>query len=221
MRVAVYIRVSTDEQASSAEAQETGALAWCAAQGHSVVATYRDIGHSGAEWKRRPGVIALEVDVKRAPRPWDLVVVRDLDRLGRDGVRLPLLLSVLNDHDVPMVEWSTGAVVQADALGRMIASVRAGLAEIEREGIAHRTRTALRQRAERGLCAGGGAYGYDHRRDADGVREHGYDAQPAPLWSFGLPMVHPDNIPMPGTGIGIREACGALALTVPPLGSAR
>ena len=87
MRVAVYIRVSTDEQASSAEAQETGALAWCAAQGHSVVATYRDIGHSGAEWKRRPGVIALEVDVKRAPRPWDLVVVRDLDRLGRDGVR--------------------------------------------------------------------------------------------------------------------------------------
>ena len=60
MRVAVYVRVSTDEQASSAEAQEFGALAWCAAQGHSVVATYSDIGHSGAEWKRRPGVIAME-----------------------------------------------------------------------------------------------------------------------------------------------------------------
>ena len=54
MRVAVYIRVSTDDQASSAEAQESGALAWCAAQGHEVVATYRDIGHSGAEWVRRP-----------------------------------------------------------------------------------------------------------------------------------------------------------------------
>lgn len=171
MRVAVYVRVSTDEQASSAEAQESGALAWAAAQGASVVATYRDIGHSGAEWVRRRGVLDLQLDAGRSPRPWDVLVVRDLDRLGRDQARLPLLLATLADHDVRVVEWSTGRAVELDVVGRMVAGVRAAMAELERESIAHRTRTALRQRAERGLCVGGAAYGYAHRRDADGVRD--------------------------------------------------
>ena len=144
MRAALYIRVSTDEQASSAEAQESGARAWAEARGHSVVAVYRDIGHSGAEWVRRRGVLDLQVDVAREPRPWDILVVRDLDRLGRDQARLPLLLSTLADHDAQVVEWSTDRVVELDVMGRMIAGLRAGMAEMERELIAHRTRTALR-----------------------------------------------------------------------------
>lgn len=179
MRVAVYIRVSTDEQASSAEAQESGALAWCAAQGHEVVATYRDIGHSGAEWVRRRGIIELQVDASRTPRPWDILVTRDLDRLGRDQAKLAGLLALLADHDAQVVEWSTGRPVELDTMGRMFAGMRAAMAELEREMIAHRTRTALRQKAERGLCAGGGAYGYRHRRDPDGVREVIDDAEAA------------------------------------------
>ena len=171
MRVAAYIRVSTDEQASSAEAQESGALAWAAAQGHAVVATYRDIGHSGAEWVRRRGLLDLQLDAGRSPRPWDILVVRDLDRLGRDQARLPLLLATLADHDMRVVEWSTGRAVELDVVGRMVAGVRAAMAELEREAIAHRTRTALRQKAERGLNVGGIAYGYRHRRDPDGVRD--------------------------------------------------
>lgn len=177
MRAAVYVRVSTDEQASSAEAQESGALAWCAAQGHSVVATYRDIGHSGAEWVRRRGLLDLQLDAGRSPRPWDILVVRDLDRLGRDQARLPLLLATLADHDMRVVEWSTGRAVELDVVGRMVAGVRAAMAELEREAIAHRTRTALRQKAERGLNVGGIAYGYRHRRDADGVRDVVDDAE--------------------------------------------
>ena len=171
MRVAIYVRVSTDEQASSAEAQESGALAWCAAQGHAVVATYRDIGHSGAEWVRRRGLLDLQFDAGRSPRPWDILVVRDLDRLGRDQARLPLLLATLADHDMRVVEWSTGRAVELDVVGRMVAGVRAAMAELERESIAHRTRTALRQKAERGLNVGGAAYGYSRRRDPDGVRD--------------------------------------------------
>ena len=171
MRVAIYVRVSTDEQASSAEAQESGALAWATAQGYEVVATYRDIGHSGAEWVRRRGLLDLQLDAGRSPRPWDILVVRDLDRLGRDQARLPLLLATLADHDMRVVEWSTGRVVELDVVGRMVAGVRAAMAELEREAIAHRTRTALRQKAERGLNVGGAAYGYARRRDPDGVRD--------------------------------------------------
>ena len=171
MKVAIYVRVSTDEQAHSAEAQEAGARAWAEARKHTVVAVYRDIGQSGAEWVRRRGVLDLQMDVARTPRPWDALVVSNLDRLGRDQVRLPLLLSTLGDHDAKVIEWSVVRVVELDAVGMMIASMRSGIAAIERENIAHRTRTALRQKAERGLNVGGIAYRYAHVRSPDGVRD--------------------------------------------------
>jgi DNA invertase Pin-like site-specific DNA recombinase len=169
MLAALYIRVSTDEQASSAAAQEEGARGWCAREGHRVVAVYRDEGVSGGEWVRRAGVLQLRADVAATPRPWDVLVVRDLDRLGRDAIRLPALLSHLADHDARVVEWSTGQTVALDGMALIVAQLRAGLAQIEREQIAHRTRTALAQRAAKGLVTGGVVYGYTNRRSAEGV----------------------------------------------------
>lgn len=174
-RAAIYTRVSTDEQSASAAAQEDGARAWCAREGHVVVAVYRDEGVSGAEWVNRAGIAALRADANASPRPWDVLVVRDLDRIGRDGIRLPVLLADLADVDVRVVEWSTGQTAPVDTMGRMIASIRSHLAEMEREQIAHRTRTALAQKAARGLVTGGVVYGYRNRRSADGVR---YEVHP-------------------------------------------
>lgn len=169
MRVAIYTRVSTEEQASSAAAQESGARAWAEREGHVVVVAYRDEGVSGGEWVRRPGVLQLRAAVVADPRPWDVLVVRDLDRLGRDAIRLPELLAHLADYDVRVVEWSTGQTVALDGMALIVAQLRAGLAQIEREQIAHRTRTALAQRAERGLVTGGRVYGYRNARTAAGV----------------------------------------------------
>lgn len=169
MRAAIYTRVSTEEQASSATAQEEGARAWCAREGHVVVAVYRDEGVSGGEWVRRAGVLQLRADVSASPRPWDVLVVRDLDRLGRDAIRLPELLSHLADHEARVVEWSTGQTVALDGMALIVAQLRAGLAQIEREQIAHRTRTALAQRAAKGFVTGGVVYGYTNRRSAEGV----------------------------------------------------
>ena len=176
MRAALYLRVSTDEQASSLDAQESGARAWCERTGHAVVHVYRDEGVSGGEWKHRPGVQQLRADAEHRPRPWDLVVVRDLDRLGRDAIRLPELLSHLRDHGLEVWEWSTGSVVALDGMALIVAQLRAGLAQIEREQIAHRTRTALKQRAERGMVTGGSVYGYRNERGPEGVR---YEVDPA------------------------------------------
>lgn len=169
-RAALYLRVSTDEQASSLDAQESGARAWCERHGHTVVQVYRDEGVSGAEWLRRPGVAALQADARLTPRPWDLVVVRDLDRLGRDALRLGLLLETLHARGAQLVAWSTGETVQADPMARAIVMLRGVLAEQERAQTAHRTRTALRQRAERGLVVGGCVYGYATERGPEGVR---------------------------------------------------
>lgn len=170
MRVAVYLRVSTEEQAQGVDTQERGVLAWCAAQGHAVVATYRDIGVSGAEWKKRPAMIEMRAAARQKPRPWDLVVVRDVDRLGRDGVELMVLLTQLRDVGVTVVESSSGQPVSLEGMGKLIASVKACLAEIERETIAQRVRTAHANQHAVKRVVGGACYGYDNVRGEAGVR---------------------------------------------------
>lgn len=171
MRVALYVRVSTDEQAMSAAEQERGGRAWCQRQGYDVVQVFSDVGVSGAEWVRRPGILDLQRAARSTPRPFDLVVVRDADRLGRDGLRLPMFLAELMEHGVAALSWSTGEKLYADdTMSGMIATVKSYVAQMQRESIAHNTRTALRTRAERGMVTGGRVYGYDNVRGPDGVR---------------------------------------------------
>jgi len=176
VRALIYLRVSTDEQASSVDTQEQGARAWCAREGHDVVATIRDVGWSGAEWERRPGLREIEAAARAEVPPWDLVVVRDVDRLGRDAVRLPLLLSELRDRGVAVVESSTGQTVALDGVGQLIASVKACLAQIERETIARRVRHAHATQHAAGRVVGGKVFGYRNTRTPAGVV---YEIEPA------------------------------------------
>lgn len=170
MKTAIYIRVSTDEQASSAEEQERGARAWCERNRHTVVQVYRDIGQSGAEWVKRRAILDLHADATRKDHPFDVVAVRDVDRLGRDPVRVPKLLHDLHEHDVSVIEWSTGRTVEIDGPGMLIVNVLAATAAYERQLIAHRTRTAHATRAARGMVTGGKVFGWDNERHPDGVR---------------------------------------------------
>ena len=170
MRAAVYTRVSTDEQGASLDAQEAGARAWCEKHGATVVAVYRDEGISGAEWVHRPGLRSMLDEVTATPRPWDVLVVRDLDRLGRDALRLGLAVETLHDHGARCVAWSTGEEVHADPMARAVLVLRGVLAEQERAQIAHRVRVSLKQKAEKGLVTGGVVYGWRNERSPDGVR---------------------------------------------------
>lgn len=179
MRVAIYCRVSIDDRTVSLDAQETGAREWAARNGHAVTHVYRDDGVSGAEWTHRPGVKRLEAEALTKPRPFDVVVVRDLDRLGRDSVRLPLLLSDLRDARIQVVEWTTGRPVELTGDHLFMASLRAHFAAREREAIAARTRVALEARARRGLVVGGEVYGYRRVRRDDGVHYAINDAEAA------------------------------------------
>lgn len=58
MRVAVYLRVSTDKQTTDDERRELGAVA--ARSGWHVVKVYEDAGISGAKGRdKRPGLDAM------------------------------------------------------------------------------------------------------------------------------------------------------------------
>lgn len=168
-RALIYVRVSTDEQAQSAETQEAAARAWCERAGHEVADVIRDIGYSGAEWINRPGPALLEAGARRKPRPWDLVVVRDADRIGRDAHRLPRLCAIFRERGVQVVEYSTGRSMELDGFGVVVVNVMAAVAQVEREAIARRTRGAHASMHARGQVVGGRVYGYRNVRTAGGV----------------------------------------------------
>jgi len=95
MIAAIYARKSTDqtgvdESAKSVTRQIEHATAFATAKGWVVDPRhiYVDDAVSGAEWKNRPSFkrLCAALDPKA---PFDVVIVSELSRIGRDTVRTP------------------------------------------------------------------------------------------------------------------------------------
>ncbi|MBC7091936.1 MAG: recombinase family protein, partial [Nitrososphaeria archaeon] len=86
MRCAIYIRVSTEEQAnkeiSSLDAQQDLLESYIKNHNYQLVAIYREEGLSGTNIKNRPQLKRLLLDAKL--RKFDIVLVTDLDRISRN-----------------------------------------------------------------------------------------------------------------------------------------
>lgn len=83
IRAAIYVRVSTDEQAQyghSVDAQKEKLLAFCKSQEWEVSSSYIDDGFSATDLKR-PGIQRL-IEETNAQK-FDIVVFYKLDRLSR------------------------------------------------------------------------------------------------------------------------------------------
>ncbi len=83
MRVAIYARVSTDEQ--EPENQLRQLRAWCQAAGHEIVGEYIDRGVSGAQPAARRNRFAVLLEDAHKRR-FDIVLCWALDRLSREGM---------------------------------------------------------------------------------------------------------------------------------------
>lgn len=182
MRAAIYARRSTEEhQAASLDVQIAEARAFAAARGWRVLDehVYTDSGVSRAEFKKRPGLIAM-LNAATA-RAFDVVVMRDESRLGGDMHRSGLLIQDLAENEVQLWYYASGEQVRADDLtSRLIIAVRGFAAELEREKIAGRTREHLKHKAAKGLNVGGVTYGYDNVETFNGsVREVQYQVNEA------------------------------------------
>lgn len=178
-RAAIYARVSTDEQAQSVETQEREARRYAEARGWSIdeAHVYRDVGASGAEWLNRPELGRLMKDCARAPRPWDVLLVRDQDRIGRDAGRTMVAIESILDSGARVIEYSTGHEAQSDLMARGMIGFRGIFAQLERGMIAKRTRDAHLAMARQGRVTGGTVYGYRNVRSAEGVHHEIDDVQ--------------------------------------------
>ncbi len=146
MRVVIYARVSTAEQAAegmSLGAQEARCRAWAEASGAEVVDVIADAGVSGTKplASRKGGAhIASLLDARRPSA--DAVVVLRCDRLGRDAAETLNLFKRFRSGRVGLVSVAEHFDF-ATPHGRAMAQVGAVFAELERALIAARTAEAL------------------------------------------------------------------------------
>jgi DNA invertase Pin-like site-specific DNA recombinase len=181
MDLVAYLRVSSDSQidGSGLDNQARACRQWAKANGHRIVATFRDEGVSGTkDVAERPGLSEAIDALRPPPRATGLIVAR-LDRLAR---ALHVQESVLQ------VAWLAGAsVFSADAgevlqddpddpMRTFMRQVIGGAAQLDRAQIAKRMRDGRNAKAAAGRKAVG-AYPFGQRGEGKG-RER--DAAPNP-----------------------------------------
>jgi DNA invertase Pin-like site-specific DNA recombinase len=102
MVAAVYCRKSTD-QSGTADDQKSvvrqldHARQYAARKGWTIADDhiYTDDGVSGAEFANRPGFLRLMNSLKPGP-PFQVLIVSDLDRLGRESIETSYAIKQLN-----------------------------------------------------------------------------------------------------------------------------
>lgn len=139
MKVALYCRVSTDEQNPTNQVAEL--RQWAEQQGHEIVAEYVDFA-SGA--RRRERLDDLFADARR--HRFGIVAIWSLDRLTREGV-LPTLLYIhrLNALGVRVFSHQEPYLNPGLPFYESITSFLADIAAMERKRLSERTKAGLRR----------------------------------------------------------------------------
>ena len=154
LRVVLYSRVSTAEQADSGAglaAQETALRAHAAHRGWEVVAHLTDAGVSG---KSLNGRLALAQALQLvAEGKADALAVSKLDRLSRSLLDFAGLMARSQAEGWALVALDVDVDTTTPS-GRLVANVMASVAEWERETIGARTRDGLAAKRAQGVVLG-------------------------------------------------------------------
>lgn len=170
--VAIYIRVSTLEQANegySIAAQREKLTAYCKAKGWSIYDIYIDAGFSGANLNR-PSLQRMLKDLNKI----DAILVYKLDRLSRrqkDTLYLIEEKFLVNNIDFISLSESFDTTTP---FGKAMIGILSVFAQLERETIKERTRLGKEKRAKEGLWRGGGnvPIGYEFVNDRLVINEY-------------------------------------------------
>lgn len=215
IRVAIYARVSTQEQAvegTSLDYQADQLTTYCQAQGWTITGKYIDPGYTGKDGER-PALKQMLTDAKS--RLFDKIVIYKLDRLAR---KLRLLLDIeekLKEHGVSLHSVRE-TLDTSTAIGRTVFQMLGLVSEWERETIIERTKAGRIQRYKEG-CWGPGRppFGYTYNRDTKKLiinekqagivrRIYGEYAEGKSMWGIAN-MLNNEYIPPRRGGKGWRN----------------
>ena len=169
-KVALYIRVSTDEQSEmyGVDLQREALLSLIKSKPNEYEfagENYIDIdeGKSGTlKPEQRPEFRRLMEDISRFDEvPFDVVAVYKIDRFAR---RLKILLEILDffeqdNHKIDFIS-SQESIDTSTPFGRAMLGIIGVIAELELETIKVRTKAGKKQSAEQGIFQSNAPFGY-------------------------------------------------------------
>jgi len=151
MKAALYVRVSTEEQAKegfSIPAQLGRLEAYCKSKGWRIYDEYIDDGYTGRE-KERPAYAEMMRDIEY----WDVLLTLKIDRVHRNLRNFLEMFDILqrnNKHFATVYE----NIDTSSAIGRFFVKLIASIAELESEQISERVKLAMDHAKKQGYHVG-------------------------------------------------------------------
>jgi len=140
LRIAIYVRVSTDDQADNGygiEVQLQQCKAMAMVKNGDVVGIYDDAGISGTKGEsKRPELARLMRDIRSGKL--DMVIIAALDRLGRNTRIILDLIERMTDEGVEIVSCKE-SLDTSTPTGKFVLTMFAALAQLDRDNIVKRT----------------------------------------------------------------------------------
>lgn len=144
-RVAVYIRVSTEEQAKegySLGAQLQELEGYCEYMDYEIFKVYTDDGYSGRN-TRRPAYREMMSEMSS----WDSILVLKMDRIHRNTRNFIEMMDLLKKKGKGFISKQEQLDTET-AMGNFVMQLIQSIAQLESEQIGERTKDGMRQKAQ-------------------------------------------------------------------------
>lgn len=156
MRVAAYLRVSTQEQTTAN--QSPAIEAWVKSRGHELVEVYQE---NESAWRsgHQKELARLLNHLRSGRRKYDILLVWSLDRLTRAGIAAILsLVNTFKSYGCQVISIQESWTEQAGPMAELLYSITAWVAEFESQRRSERVKAgqarALREGKRLGRPAG-------------------------------------------------------------------
>lgn len=157
---AIYIRVSTEEQAKlgiSLDAQEEALKNYASALGYEIFKIYRDEGKSAKDIKGRPEMRQLLEDSQK--HKFQAIFIYKLDRFSRSLRDLIETIEKLKEWGIDFVSLQD-KIETTSASGKLMFHIISAFAEFERNVTGERTKFSMTKKASDGNPITRAPWGY-------------------------------------------------------------
>lgn len=144
MATFAYGRVSTKEQTAENQRLEIEGA------GHAVDYWFADTISGKTSASQRPQFAALLAQI----RDGETLLVSKLDRLGRDAQDVGATVKLLSARKIAVIVLQLGGLDLASAAGKMMLTMLAAVAEMERDLLVERTQSGLARAKSEGKTLG-------------------------------------------------------------------
>ena len=170
IRTAIYIRVSTEEQAQhgySIDAQQATLENYCKLYNRDIADIYIDRGISGKSIVGRYELQRMLADVQKDK--FDEVIVWKISRLARKTIDLLKIVDDLARHNITFRSFSENFETETP-MGRFALQMMGAVGELERNTIIDNVKMGMEQRSRQGRWNGGICLGYRSQVSGDTSR---------------------------------------------------